>query len=58
MKKSYITPVAKIHELTTEEMLAVSGVHGDEIYNIEYGGVDEDGSLDPASKEQAASVWD
>ena len=58
MKKSYITPVAKIHELTTEEMLAVSGVHGDEKYNIEYGGVDEDGSLDPASKEQATSVWD
>ena len=52
MKKNYITPVAEIHQLDSQEVLssvsdAVSGNNG-----IGYGGVDEAGELDPSARER------
>lgn len=47
MKTLYITPSVEILELSTENMIATSGVTSDN--GIGYGGVDEDGSLTPSS---------
>ena len=49
MKAKYITPGMEIEEISVESMIATSGVHSDE-YGIDYGGVDEDGSLTPSSR--------
>lgn len=39
-------PVIEIHEMTTESFIAISGVTGTD--GMEYGGIDNDGLLDPA----------
>ena len=51
MKATYITPC-----MDTEE-IATSGVHSDE-YGIDYGGVDEDGSLTPSSRSRRGTWGD
>ena len=50
MKKTYIQPDIEILVEEPVEMLAISGVGNDD-YGIGYGGVDENGSLDPAARE-------
>lgn len=47
MKKTYIGPITEVIKLTAEEqIMAVSSDKG-----IGYGGVDEEGTYDPASRE-------
>ena len=54
MKKTYMAPVTEMIKMDiTEQLLTVSG--GDK--NIGYGGVDEDGEKDPASRRRR-DVWD
>ena len=49
MKKIYCTPVTDTIEIHPEQILAGSGVvSDDDVFNIDYGGVDEDGSSDPS----------
>ena len=55
MKKTYFTPLMKVLEVSTAWPLAVSGVESDK--DISYGGVDEDGSLEPAARRRP-DVWD
>lgn len=55
MKKMYIKPNCKERFYDYEDVIMVSGVIGDGV-NVDYGGVDEDGDLDPAAN--ACSVWD
>ena len=50
MKKIYIVPCMESMKLCGEQMLAGS-VTSDNDYGIGYGGVDSDGSLDPAAKQ-------
>lgn len=60
MKKNYITPGTEVMQADVEQMLAASicGKIGDN-EEIGYGGLDEDGSLDPSVKEHAADYeWD
>lgn len=55
MKKTYITPQMEITEMETASMLANS----DSIKGLDgtgYGGVDEDGTKDPASRQW--NGWD
>lgn len=55
MKKRYITPVADIAEIRTVQMLNASGV-SDEEKGIGYGGIDEEGELEPAARRR--DVWE
>ncbi|MBQ8487603.1 MAG: hypothetical protein IJ533_08150 [Prevotella sp.] len=48
MKKIYMTPAVEALECLTEEMIAGSGVSSD--VGIGYGGEDEGGKEDPASR--------
>ena len=43
-KKEYIIPLMKVVELKKMQLLAGSGVSSD---GIDYGGVDDEGTLDP-----------
>ena len=53
MKKTYMAPVTEMIDVEAkEQLLTVSG--GDK--NIGYGGVDESGSLDPAGRDDDATV--
>ena len=55
MKKTYLQPSAEMDNMETESMICSSpGVTSDR--GIGYGGVDEDGSLDPASRRY--SIWE
>lgn len=58
MKKTYIAPIIEIEEAETQQLLAGSGVIGKmgETSEIGWGGVDEDGSLDPSSNQYDG--WD
>ena len=47
--RAYITPAVDVLEYMTEQMLAASGVSCSEI-GIEYGGVDENGSVNASSR--------
>ena len=62
-KQDYIKPIVKILPVGSDELLAGSGVTGDigDGTGPGYGGVDDDGSLDPGAKEHnfsSYSVWD
>ena len=61
MKKTYIIPCLNLMEAHAEQILAASfGVigNGNDI-NIGYGGVDEDGEIDPSVKESSFDFsWD
>jgi len=46
-KKKYMTPNMEVMEIKTMTLLAGSGVNSD--LGIDYGGIDEGGSLDPAA---------
>lgn len=57
MKKEYIVPCIKQERAECCQILAYSGVSGDN--GIEYGGVDVDGNLEPAAKENHNfNIWD
>ncbi len=64
MKKTYIIPETKIKVSTIGFLLANSGVKGkldttvDDKFDIDYGGVDTDGSLDPSSNTWKSNDWD
>ena len=48
MKKTYMPPMTEVTEVDmTQQLLTISG--GDK--GIDYGGVDEDGVLEPASRD-------
>jgi hypothetical protein len=50
MKKVYFAPQTEILEYMTEEMIAASGVVSeDEVFDIEFGGIDNIG-IDPESR--------
>ena len=61
-KQDYIQPRVKILPVGSDELLVGSGVTGDTGSDtIGYGGVDDDGDLDPGAKEysfSSYSVWD
>ncbi len=59
MKKTYISPILTIvSSQTVVDLLQSSGgVFGPD-QGIGYGGVDDDGTQDPAGKENNFSVWD
>lgn len=53
MKKTYMAPVTEMIKMDiTEQLLTVSA--GDK--NIGYGGVDTSGSLDPAGRDDDATI--
>lgn len=56
MKKKYNTPIMCIVKIQNTMPLATSGVKA-ESYGIGYGGVDNDGSVIPETK-QIRNVWD
>ena len=53
MKKTYIQPITEALVVAEVEMIAASGVKSD--IGINYGGIDETGSLDPSVKEDMFS---
>ena len=58
MKKKYICPEFITVYLQGTQMISLSGI-GNSTYNIEYGGVDEDGSMDPSVKIICdINIWD
>lgn len=58
MKKEYIIPIIKVETIGTEELLVDSGVTGDGVTNVDYGGIDVEGTKDPSAKEYFFNVWD
>lgn len=59
MKKKYIIPQTKIQVAFTEVFQTASGVNGkiDNTVDINWGGIDESGSLDPSSN-SFGKIWD
>ena len=58
MKRKYICPDFITVNLQGKQMISLSGV-GNSTYNIEYGGFDEDGSMDPSVKIISdINIWD
>lgn len=64
MKKTYIIPLTEIEVSSIGFLLANSGVKGKldttmgDKFDIDYGGVDTDGSLDPSSNNWTSDEWD
>ena len=64
MKKAYIIPLTETAICSTGFLLANSGVKGKldttvgDRFDIGYGGVDTDGSLDPSSNNWTSDEWD
>lgn len=58
MKKEYKTPLAEILHCTLQPLMEASGVSSEE-RGIGYGGVDEEGSGDPESRQlyDPYQVW-
>ena len=56
MKKRYIQPCMKDERAQAAEILAGSGVTGND--GIGYGGIDNNGTLDPEAKESAWAIWE
>ena len=58
MRKKYITPTADVVRVEFQNMILGSGVTGKKgsTIEIEYGGVDENGSKDPTSN--ILNSWD
>lgn len=58
MKKRYISPDFITLNLQGKQMISFSGV-GNSTYNIDYGGLDEDGNIDPSVKIfNDINLWD
>ncbi len=57
MKKTYLQPLTEVVRMGTLSFICASkGVTSNN--GIDYGGVDEDGELDPASRRRRRDVWD
>jgi hypothetical protein len=55
MKKTYITPITAYMAAAADELLTISaGVYSQ--YGIDYGGVDNDGSMVPGAR-RSQSLW-
>ena len=56
MKKAYLQRTTDVLKLSLHGLLMASGVQSDD-KGIEYGGVDEEGDRDPASRRRRNDVW-
>lgn len=57
MKKNYIQPSVLTAEVELSTMICRSkGVRSNQ--DIDYGGIDEDGGKDPASRQKAQNIWE
>jgi hypothetical protein len=57
MKKTYIAPCAQTVSVRVMTMIAASdSINSDYLNGVSYGGVDEDGTIDPSSRR--GSIWD
>lgn len=58
MKKRYVSPNSIILNLQGKQMISLSGI-GNSTYDIFYGGIDEDGNIDPSVKIISdINIWD
>ena len=59
MKKTYLQPSIEMDFTETETMICASQdiTSNGDVSDITYGGVDEDGTIDPASRHQR-DLWD
>lgn len=55
MKKEYFAPQTLVVRTETEQLLSGSGIQSN--YDIDYGGIDEDGTKEPAARRQNVA-WD
>lgn len=55
MKKNYITPIVEIHLLNSQEVLSSVSDSISSSNGVGYGGVDEEGELDPSSRRRGTS---
>lgn len=55
MKKIYLSPMTAISDIETMDLLISSGV-SDPDRGIGYGGADEEGNMEPASRRH--TMWD
>ena len=59
MKKIYLKPSMEVVKTTTAMMICGSEVKSSGTADdIDYGGVDEEGELDPASRRRRRDVWE
>lgn len=57
MKKTYNAPYVQTVTVRTMSMIAASdSINSDYLDGVSYGGVDEDGTIDPSSRR--GSIWD
>ena len=59
MKKRYMTPEVLTVSVRTMTMIAASNpnaINSDYLDDVSYGGVDEDGTMEPSSRR--GSIWD
>lgn len=57
MKKRYMTPEVLTVSVRTMTMIAASdSINSDYLDDVSYGGVDEDGTMEPSSRR--GSIWD
>ena len=57
MKKTYLKPSTEVVRIGTNTMICTSpGVKSNN--GIDYGGIDEEGVKDPASRRHSYDVWD
>jgi len=57
MKKTYMKPETQTVNVRPMTMIAASdSINSDQLEGVTYGGVDEEGNLDPSSRR--ISVWD
>ena len=54
--KKYFKPQTEIIEVSTTSSILAGSVTGGDIYDIGYGGTDNEGSLDPQSRRNI-NVW-
>ena len=55
MKKTYFSPETTVVSMAMAQMVCQSGVTSK---GIGYGGVDEDGTKDPAARRRRRDAWD
>lgn len=57
MKKTYNAPYVQTVTVRTMSMIAASdSINSDYLDDVSYGGVDEDGTMEPSSRR--GSIWD
>ena len=58
MKKTYLQPSVMVAYIGTATIVCASEGVTSSDKDIDYGGVDEDGDLDPASRKYRRDVWE